>query len=295
MRMSMPTRGVRTIVPLEGVGQRAAAFALALPDDAVFSHTTAARLWQLPLPRALDGEADLHVMRETPRPRIERAGCVSHRGGEHRMIVRLDGLRVTSLADTWCDLIESLHRRLWLADAVMIGDAVVERLQPTQWQDEVLPQADPSSDLWWSDPAVAGIRPLRTRLIARRTFRGRRLAREALGLIRPRVWSPMETHSRLVAVDAGLPEPELNVRISHRDGGGFIGFGDLVWRQRSYRRRVVGEYNGVTHDRLSSRDSDHTRRLQLEDDDWKLLEIYSRHIFTPAGRFELVSRLRSWL
>ena len=294
-RMLMPTRGVRVLTPPLGIAERAAAFALALPDDVVFSHTTAAHLWGLPLPRALEGEQDLHVMRRTARPAIERAGCVSHRGAEGRQITRLGGLRVTSLADTWCDLIEVFHRRLRMADAVMLGDAAVERLQPTQWLDEVLPQADPSSELWWSDPAVAGIRPLRERLIARRTFRGRRLAREALRLVRPRVWSPMETHSRLVTVDAGLPEPELNVRISHRDGGGFIGFGDLVWRRRTYRRKVVGEYNGATHERLHSRDSDHTRRLQLEDDDWKLLEIYSRHIFTPAGRFELVSRLRSWL
>lgn len=284
------------MTPLEGVGQRAAAFALAMPDDAAFSHTTAARLWRIPLPRALeDDDDDLHVMRETRRPRIERAGCVSHRGSEHRSIVLLDGLRVTSLADTWCDLVEAFHRRLRLADAVMLGDAAVERLHPTQWLDEVLPHAEPGSEQWWSDPAVAGIRALRDRLVHRRTFRGRRLAREALTLVRPRVWSPMETHSRLVTVEAGLPEPELNVRIVNRDGGGFIGVGDLVWRRRCYRRKVVGEYNGATHERLPSRDSDHTRRLQLEDDGWKLLEIYSRHIFTPPGRFELLSRLRSWL
>ena len=99
------------MTPLEGLDQRAAAFALALPDDVAFSHTTAARLWRIPLPRALEDDDDLHVMRETRRPRIERVGCVSHRGSERRRIVLLDGLRITSLADTWCDLVEAFHHR----------------------------------------------------------------------------------------------------------------------------------------------------------------------------------------
>ena len=295
-RMPMPTRGVRTMVPLADVAERAAAFALVLPDDVVFSHETAARLWGLPLPRRLQvGGGPLHVARATPRPAIERGDCVHHRGLERRAVTEVGGLRVTSLADTWCDLIEGNHAVLSLGDAVMLGDAAVETLQPTRWVDEVLPQTDPRSEHWWSDPAVRGVRSLRSRLIARRTFRGRRLAREALRRIRPRVWSPTESYSRLVVVDADLPEPELNVRITHRDGGGFIGIGDLVWRRRGYRNRVVAEYNGAMHEPLPSRDSDHSRRLLLEDDGWKVLEVYSRNVFTAPGRFQLVSRLRSWL
>lgn len=96
VRMIQPTRGVRSLEPLAGVGHRAAAFALALPDDVVFSHTTAARLWGIPLPRRLEKDADLHIMRRAARAPIERLGTVSHRGLERRETGEVDGIRVTS-------------------------------------------------------------------------------------------------------------------------------------------------------------------------------------------------------
>lgn len=228
-RLMSPTKGVRTLEVIAGVSAHAAAFALALPDDVVFSHTTAALIHGLPLPRALQSVTDLHVMRGTRRPPIERAGCIPHRGLELRETVLVDGLRVTSLADTWLDLIEAFFRRIDLSDAVMMGDAAVERLQPTLLLDERHPLAEPNSADWWRDPATRGCQVLRRRLSARRTFRGRRLASEALLFVRPRVWSAMESRARLVAVQGALPEPELNASIRWPDSGGLIGYGDLVW------------------------------------------------------------------
>ena len=66
-----PTRGVRAPTEPETLVERAAAFALAMPGDRAFSHVTAALLWGLPLPRALeqaatDGAAPLHVDRTHP-------------------------------------------------------------------------------------------------------------------------------------------------------------------------------------------------------------------------------------
>ncbi|MCA1782478.1 MAG: hypothetical protein ABR500_08215 [Dermatophilaceae bacterium] len=285
------------MTPLQGLDGRAAAFALALPDDVVFSHVTAARLWGLPLPRCLESPGDhdpLHVMRITSRPAVERSGCVHHRGLERRTVTRVKGVPVTSVADTWCDLIEACPK-LSLGDAVMLGDAAVEAIQPTKWVDERHSHADPASSEWWADPVAEGCRALREPVIVRRSFRGRRLAWAALRLIRPRVWSPMESYSRVVLVEAELPEPELNATITHDDGGGFIAIGDLVWRKQSYRRRVVGEYNGATHEQPSARESDHSKRLLLEDEGWKVLEIYARDVFTASGRFTLVHRLRGLL
>lgn len=295
--MLIPTPSVRTMTPLQGLEERAAAFALALPDDVVFSHVTAARLWGLPLPRCLESHGDddpMHVMRATRKSAVERSGCVHHRGLERRTVTLVEGAPVTSIADTWCDLIEACPR-LSLGDAVMLGDAAVEKMQPTRWVDERHPQADPASSEWWADPVAVGCRALRDPVIIRRSFRGRRLARAALRLIRPRVWSPMESHARVALVEAELPEPELNATITHEDGGGFIAVGDLVWRRKTYRRKVVGEYNGATHEQLPTRESDHSKRLLLEDEGWRVLEIYSRDVFSASGRFTLVHRLRELL
>lgn len=296
-RMLIPTTSVRAMTALDGLEERVAAFALALPDDVVFSHLTAARLWGLPLPRSLgshDDEDSLHVMRATDRSAIERAGCVHHRGMERRSVALVEGVRVTSLADTWCDLVEAFPT-LTLCDAVMLGDAAVEKIEPTQWADERHPRADPASTEWWNDAVALGCRALREPVLLRRSFRGRRLARIALRFIRPRVWSPMESYSRVALVEGGLPEPELNATITHADGGGFIAIGDMVWRKRSHRRKVVGEYNGATHEEGPSRDADHVKRLALEDEGWKVMEIYARDVFDAGRRFTLVHRFRGLL
>ena len=110
-------------------------------------------------------------------------------------------------------------------------------------------------------------------------------------MIRPRVWSPMETHSRLVVVDAGIREPRLNATVRFPDGGGFLMVGDLVWDAEE----VVGEYNGPTHEETPSRQDDNSKRLLLEDQGWWLLEMYARDILTPSGRHRLIGRLQRGL
>lgn len=105
-RLLRITKGVRSLHELVDVRERARAFAVALPEDCAFSHVTAARLWGLPLPAALECGTDLDVIRDTGRGRIERRGCRAHSGLERRELHDLDGLRVTSPADTWVDLAE---------------------------------------------------------------------------------------------------------------------------------------------------------------------------------------------
>src|SRR6478752_2516075 len=101
-----PTRGVRRLATSDvELLAHARSFASALPDDVTFSHLTAARLHQLPTPRPWPGsEEALHVMRDRYRPRVERRGCVHHRGLETRSLVEVHGLRATSPLDTWLDL-----------------------------------------------------------------------------------------------------------------------------------------------------------------------------------------------
>lgn len=284
------------------MAERASAFALALPDDVVFSHLTAAQLWGLALPWHLDrDDGPLEVMRDSGRYRIERQGCASHRGLERRQVARVGGLPVTSVADTWCDIIEKYRTRLSLADVVVMGDAAVELLCRTGPRvdhdgrivfdkEEIHPSAVPGSSQWWSDPATTGIWELCMRVADREKFRGARLARSALGLIRPRVWSPMETRSRLIVIDGGVREPRLNASV--RDASGFtITFGDLVWDEE----QVVGAYNGPTHEGDPSRDRDNSQRQRLEDEGWWLIEIYKSNLGTEVRRQELIRRLTTAL
>lgn len=256
-RLLIPTPSIRSPAPLRDLRERAAAYALALPDDVAFSHLTAARAHGLPLPPHLDLPDDaLDLMRATSKAPIERAGCCSHRGLERRSTVRIGGLTVTDVADTWCDIVAKHHARMSLADAVMLGDAAVERLQPTRREPvERHPSAHPGTPQWWADPANGGLRLLRDRIEGRRRWRGSALAAAALRMIRPRVWSPMETHSRLVVVGGGIREPRLNATVRFPDGG-FLMIGDLVWDEEA----VVGEYNGATHEEERSRRDDNSTR-----------------------------------
>jgi len=295
--MHAPTSSVRSLVPFESAIDYAAAHALVLPDDIAFSHVMAAHIWKLPLPTALARDQRVHVMRHSRLPRIERKGCVPHRGLESRTVVEVNGLPVTSLEDTWADLADLAPRLISISDLVMIGDAVVERLSPTQWIHDEHPSAEPGSTQWWSDPVTVGCQRLRDIVHGRAGHRGVRSLRAALDLIRPRVWSPSESYARLVVVEGQLPEPQLNKQVNHENGNGPIGIVDLHWRQHRFRNKVAGEYQGEgKYDgRKDLRASDNARRLLLEDDGWKVIEIFKRDIFTLPGRTSLVHRIAGLL
>lgn len=301
-QMLTPTKGVRTLTEITEFEDRLGAFALALPDDCAFSHTTAARLWGIPLPRLLERDDDLHVARETHRSRIERGGCVSHRGLELRDVVEVQGVRVTSLADTWLDLVGGWHRRLELREAVMMGDATVELLQPTRRQPELHPLAPPGTNEWWHDPAAQGCFALLDRLWERRSFHGRPLAITAVEHVRPRVWSPAESYLRLVAGEAEVPEPELNASIWCPVTDRLIGYGDTVWGRRAPAPRLIGEYQGRSMDGIdvhteeeASRAGDNDRCMLMRDAGWPVMELYTKDVYTAPGRRDLIRRLRSHL
>lgn len=262
--LSRPTHGVRATREPSTLRDLAAATALALPDDSAFSHRTAARLWGLPLreaaPQAPAGPLD--VMRPSSSARIRRAGCHGRRGLESREVQVHRGVRVTGLADTWCDLGEVLD----LDDLVVVGDAVTKRLQ--------------------------GPGDLHAALSRRVRPRGAVVLRRALSLVRLGSDSPMETRCRLLFHRSGLPEPELNGVISHGHGGGFLCRSDFVWRAK----RVIAEYQGADHFGSFDRgDDDISRRLLAEDDGWKYVELTKRDYFHGGRRAQLLARLAAYL
>ncbi|WP_392542768.1 hypothetical protein [Oryzobacter telluris] len=262
------TQSVRALEDPATVAARAAAFALALPDDVVFSHVTAAQLWRLPLPASLEAQRVLDVMRDTKRHPIERRGCRHHRGAEQRLAVMTRGVRMTSLADTWVDLGSLAGRGLTLDDIVVAGDVVLNRLTKV---DDDEPDRPASASL-------AEVLDRRVRVV------GRSALCSAMDLCRRGSRSPMESRSRLMVVRAGLPEPELNAGIHDTDGA-WLAEGDLVWR----RRQVVAEYQGAVHADRRARALDAYRIGLLTDAGWTVVELFHEDV-TQRHRSALVIR-----
>jgi hypothetical protein len=98
-----------------------------LPDDAFFSHVTAARLWGIPLPEHLESSPLTDLTRPSPHHAPEGAGVRGHTLVVHpadvlpRRVVRL-----TSLARTWCDLAPLLTEE----ELLVAGDFLIWRKRP---------------------------------------------------------------------------------------------------------------------------------------------------------------------
>lgn len=281
--LHVPTRGVRSLSATDELVARAHAFARALPEDVAFSHVTAARLLRLPLPRALETDDTLDVMRSSSHARIRRAGCHGHRGLERREVLDLGGLRVVALADTWCDLAEVSGRGIGVDDLVVVGDVVANRLQGHR---DLAGLGVSVDDVVAGEGVVpGGPAALRAALHARVRPRGRATLDVSVDLVRVGSRSPMETRARLMFHRAGFPEPALNadVRDAH---GGWLLEGDLVW----HRYRVIGEYQGADHASIKRRSADGSRSGRAEDHDYRVIEIFAEDVFGGARRRTLLRR-----
>ncbi len=263
-RLHTPTRGVRTPVEPAALRDRAQAFAAGLPDDVAFSHVTAALLHGLHLPRRVEEDSRLHVIRHSGRTRIRRAGCAGHRGLECRIVGSICGLRVVSPADTWVDLAELVRPGLTLDDLVVAGDVVANRR--------------------------GGVDDLRAALARRVRPRGAAMLDDALAEIRPGTRSPMETRARLMFVRAGLPEPEINAAVHDVDGE-WILEADLLWRQQ----KVIAEYQGAVHAPIEQRSVDNQRRQLAEDNGHVVIEVFKEDVFGGVRRATCIRRVRTAL
>lgn len=233
----VPTRGVRASAPPTCVEERAAQLRAALPPDAAFSHVTAARLLGLWLPSRWTPTELVHVSRSAARPKIRRRGIVSHSVSGRRQVVKRQGMRVIAPADTWADLVGALD----VDDLIVLADSTLRHRDAMTTLEEL-------------ERALARVRG------------GRSKGQAALRLARPNSGSPMETRVRLVAMRAGLPEPELNGKV-YVDGE-YAGAFDLVWRDE----RVIVEYDGDQHRTDRDQWLRDRRRLRLVmEDGWKVV------------------------
>jgi hypothetical protein len=239
---------------------RARDYAARMPDDQFFSHATAALLHGFPIPARLldritvDVSTDVRTRRRAGRNvrgHLVPAGSVT--------VVDVDGMRVASVVDTWCQL----STVLTLEELVIVGDSLVRRQHP---------------------PAT--LQELESAVIRHAGRPGVRRLREGHALVRPRTDSPRETELRLVIVFAGLPEPEVNVRLVNRYGA-FMALGDLVY----VRYRILIEYDGGVHredEKQFHKDID--RLDEPMEEGWRVIRVNNSHL--GVRKHALVARIR---
>ncbi|WP_092964208.1 hypothetical protein [Agromyces sp. CF514] len=229
-----------------------------MPPGQVFSHATAAMLLGLPLPRAVERDARVHVTALEGGRAPRRSGVAGYSTTGHPLVRQVRGLRVLAPADAWCSLAGLLRHD----DLVAAGDRLVGLPSPMATFDEI------------------------DRAIVRHGNRaGAAKLRRARADLRADSYSRPETLARLALIRAGLPEPEPNGVIELRSGRRTRG--DLVFR--AYR--VLVEYDGEQHRLdLEQWTTDVTRLNDLAADGWLVIRATKR-----MPRAELVARAESAL
>jgi len=177
---------------------------------------------------------------------------VGHRGtlgpGD---IVDLDGLPVTSVERTWCDLATVVP----LPALIAAGDAL----------------------LWFLDPRTSLDR-LRQAVEEYPSRRGVVALRSAIPRLHDRCQSPKETELRLILEASALPKAEHNAEIVLH-GSGRVVRGDVVFRVQ----RLVLEYEGDHHrtDRSQWR-KDIARTEDLAHEGWTVMRLTADDLRRPS-------------
>ena len=220
-----------------------------LQPDQFFSHATAAIIHGMPLPLSLETDLRLHVTAVAPASVPRTVGVIGHsiRSGRER-VVEWGGYPVGSALQTWCELAGMLDRD----DLVAVADYMVGGERPLASLGELKHAAN-----GWGRQ------------------RGGRNLREAAGLAREGAESRMESITRMMIIDAGLPEPVVN-GIVRDDAGRWVAQSDLVFAGF----KLVVEYDGDGH-RADRRRflNDIDRRQRIEESGSKVIQVTPRHVF----------------
>lgn len=211
------------------------------PASAYASHTSAARLYGLPVPV----DPDEHVSVERAGERRPRPGVVSHVAPAGARVRTRQGTRVSPPLQMFVELASMLP----LVDLVVVGDAMARVLGVAA--DDLRRHCDES------------VAP------------GARAARHAAGFVRDQVESPMETRLRMLLVLAGLPEPDVQHVVAVPGAGPRYRL-DLAYPTA----RVAVEYDGRQHaEDVRQWNHDLRRREALEDAGWKLLVVTAQDLY----------------
>lgn len=225
-RFVKPHRGIRTVDEPATLIERAAAFAPLLRPWQCLGGVSALAVLGLPVPWRLGRSEDVELISAKERGRPDREGVQVRRIAADRIDAwQVGGARVASAPLAWA----LMGDRCTVHELIVLRDAIVTDAEN------------------YPDRRLAG--PLATiddlRAIADRWtgMSGAAALRGALPRIRERVESPRETDMRLFIVDAGMPEPDVQVEVRDPATGVLLGRADLAHRSA----RVVEEYEGERH------------------------------------------------
>lgn len=195
----------------------------AATPGAWISHLTAAVVLGLWLPTWFRDCRELHLSKPRNLPPVRREGVVGHTVlAFDTEVMVLDGMRISTPARTWLDLASIIP----LADLVAVGDQLIRQPRPG-----LEARAAP-----WSTP-----QELHEMLKRHPKLKGIVKAREAAKLNRCGADSPPETFLRLALSAAGLPEPELQLRLVEADP--YSPAADMGYRAQ----RIAIQYDGGHH------------------------------------------------
>lgn len=258
-----PSRGVRAIgLDLGTIRGRCLAYRPRMPAEQAFSHTTAARLYLIPLPLNVANDPNLHVAVNEARQPPRVGGVVGHSlAGIEARFRRHAGFTVTDPVSTWCQLASMLS----LYDLVAAGDYLVSGRV-----------ADGGRE-----PPLATIAELRAGVLRHAGRRGARKLRVAIERVRTGVDSRPETWLRLLLVDDGLPEPVVNEPIVDPDGRR-LGKPDLAYPWARMLFEYEGDEHRVSRERFRK---DITRREIFEADLWRVVRVIPDDVFVNQRTF----------
>lgn len=225
------------------LAEHARALSVATPG-AWISHHSAAALHGLWLPWHIAEAPGLHLSKPRALPEVRRRGVSSH--NVHVLpneIEELQGIRISSAARTWLDL----ARYLPLRDLIAMGDQLVRQPRPGL-ENQLNPFSSTMeiTEMLKSHPNMQGIR----------------IARIALEQIRTGSDSAPESFLRLALIEAGLPEPELQVMLDPSHAGS-------PQCDLGYRNLKIGiQYDGGHHLTPEQQSSDNRRDEQFLRSGW---------------------------
>lgn len=237
-------------LPGHGLGPLALATLVRHYRKAVVSHATAAHCLRLPVPPSLAREAQVHLTWSDGAVPTQRRGIVSHRSSLDREDqTSRHGIILTTPARTWVDLCGD--PRLQPTDLVILADAIVNR----PWRRGI--RIDGLD-------TINGLSAAVTRAGA---VKGIRRARVALDRTRVGADSPAETRTRLALVDAGLPEPEVQVPADPSDP--YTPVADLGYRDL----RIAIQYDGKHHRTAEQQAADVYRDDRFRELGWTVVRL----------------------
>ncbi|MVT26597.1 hypothetical protein [Nesterenkonia alkaliphila] len=190
------------------------------------SHSSAARLMDCPLPSRLSRETVVHLSVVRGQPRSRRSGVRTHLVSDDLGCAaahpELPEVRLSSPERLYLELAASCS----VTELVVVGDWLVRH---------------PRYRLERRDEAYSSIERIQNLVATTGKVPGKSTALEALNWVRVGADSPKETAVRLALIRAGLPEPELQVRLDVL--GPVIRYADAAYPEH----RIALQYDGAGH------------------------------------------------